>query len=67
MTKFAAWPVMVIEAVPAIEVEDVPETGAFSPFGRGDKRARRVSADDVRLLTGHPQPLQVLVPVTVHG
>ena len=26
----------VVEAVPAIEVEDAPETDGFSPFGRGD-------------------------------
>jgi hypothetical protein len=57
----------VVEAVPAIEVEEAPETADFSPFGRGDERTRSITADDTRLLTGHPQPLRIIVPVTVGG
>jgi hypothetical protein len=57
----------VVEAVPGIEVEDVPETGEFSPFGRGDVRTRSITADDTRLLAGQPQPLRIIVPVTVEG
>jgi hypothetical protein len=57
----------VVEAVPAIEVEEVPESGEFSPFGRGDARTRSVTADDTRLLAGQPQPLRIFVPVTVDG
>lgn len=55
----------VFEAVPAIEIEDVSETSGFTPFGRGDARTRSISADDARLLSGEPQPLRVLVPVTI--
>lgn len=55
----------VIEALPAIEVGDEDPAVAFTPFGRGDKRARAITADDERLLRGAPQPLRVLVPVTI--
>jgi hypothetical protein len=57
----------VVEAVPAIEVEEVPESGEFSPFGRGDAQTRSITADDTRLLAGQPQPLRIFVPVTVDG
>jgi hypothetical protein len=57
----------VVEAVPAVEVEDVPETGEFSPFGRGDARTRSITADDTRLLAGRPLPLRIFVLVTVDG
>ena len=57
----------IVEAVPAIEVEDAPETGGFSPFGRGDARTRSITAGDARLLAGQAQPLRVIVPVTVDG
>ncbi|HUC57657.1 MAG TPA: hypothetical protein VMA95_09670 [Streptosporangiaceae bacterium] len=51
----------VVEAVPAI---DVP-AARFSPFGRGDNRATAITADDVRLLSGEPEPLRILIPVTI--
>lgn len=57
----------VVEAVPAIDIEDVPAPDEFSPFGRGDARTRNITADDVRLLAGEPQPLRILVPVTIDG
>jgi hypothetical protein len=57
----------VVEAVPAIEVEDAPETDGFSPFGRGDARTRSITADDARIMVGQAQPLQIIVPVTVNG
>jgi len=57
----------VVEAVPAIEIEDAPETGGFRPFGRGDARTRSITADDARLLAGQPQSLRILVPVTIDG
>ncbi|MDQ1306255.1 MAG: hypothetical protein QG671_2087 [Actinomycetota bacterium] len=41
-------------------------TETFTPFGRG-RRALEVSREDTALLRGIPQPLRVLVPVTVEG
>lgn len=55
----------VVEAVPAIEIDDPPETGGFTPFGRDDARTRSITADAARLLTGRPQSLRVLFPVTI--
>ena len=57
----------VVEAVPAIEIDDVPMANEFSPFGRGDARTRTVTTDDSRLLAGEPQPLRILIPVTIDG
>lgn len=57
----------VVEAVPAIDINDAPEADGFSPFGRGDARTRSITADDVRLLAGEPQSLRILVPVTIDG
>jgi len=57
----------VVEAVPAIDVDDAPGADGFSPFGRGDARTRSITADDVRLLAGEPQSLRILVPVTIGG
>jgi len=57
----------VVEAVPAIEVEDAPETDGFNPFGRGDVRMWSITADDALLLTEQAQPLRIIVPVTVDG
>lgn len=56
----------VMEAVPAIDIDDAP-ADTFSPFGRGDARARRITADDALLLAGMPQSLRILVPVTIDG
>jgi hypothetical protein len=56
----------VVEAVPAIDIDDAPGDG-FSPFGRGDARTRSITADDVRVLAGEPQSLRILVPVTIGG
>jgi len=55
----------VVEAVPAIEIDDPPEIGGFTPFGRDDTRTRSITADDARLLAGRPQPLRILFPVTI--
>jgi hypothetical protein len=55
----------VIEALPAIDVNDDAQAVAFTPFGRGDKRALGITADDERMLAGEPAPLRVLVPVAV--
>jgi hypothetical protein len=57
----------VVEAIPAIDVEDAPETVGFSPFGRADARARSITADDARVLAGEPTSLRILVPVTIDG
>ncbi len=57
----------VVEAVPAIDIDDPPGADGFSPFGRGDARTRSITADDARLLAGEPQSLQILVPVTIDG
>jgi hypothetical protein len=57
----------VVEAVPAIDIDDAPRADGFSPFGRGDARTRSVTADDARLLAGEPQPLRIIVPVTIDG
>jgi hypothetical protein len=55
----------VVEAVPAIEIDDPPEIAGFTPFGRDDTRTRSITADDARLLAGRPQPLRILFPVTI--
>jgi hypothetical protein len=57
----------VVEAVPAIDIDDASGTDGFSPFGRNDARTRSITADDVRLLAGEPRALRVLVPVTING
>jgi hypothetical protein len=57
----------VVEAVPAIDIDDTPEADGFSPFGRGDARTRSITVDDVRLLAGEPRSLRILVPVTIDG
>jgi hypothetical protein len=57
----------VVEAVPAIEVEDAPETDGFSPFGRGNARTRSITTDDALLLAGQAEPLRIIIPVTVNG
>ena len=54
----------VVEAVPAIDIDDTSGADGFSPFGRGDVRSRSITADDVRILAGEPQSLQILIPVT---
>ncbi|MFJ8690970.1 hypothetical protein [Micromonospora wenchangensis] len=55
----------VVEAVPAIDVDEDAQTGGFSPFGRDNRRLTTVTADDERVLMGEPEPLRVLVPVTI--
>jgi hypothetical protein len=57
----------VVEAVPAIDIDDTPDADGFSPFGRGDARTRSITADDVRLMAGESQSLRILVPVTIDG
>ncbi len=59
----------VVEALPAIEInlERSKEQIKFSPFGRDDPRTRRISSRDARLLAGEPQPLRILLPVTIDG
>jgi hypothetical protein len=55
----------VVEAVPAIDVDDDADTGKFSPFGRGDPRVLSLTPADESLLAGQPQPLRILVPVLI--
>jgi hypothetical protein len=55
----------VVEAVPAIEIDDPAEIGEFTPFGRDDTRTRTITAVDARLLAGRPQSLRILFPVTI--
>lgn len=55
----------VVEAIPAIDIEDAPKADGFSPFTRGDARATSITADDTSLLAGEPEPLRILVPVTI--
>lgn len=55
----------VVEAVPAIDIDFAPRDDEFSPFGRGDERTRRITAEDTRLLRGEPQSLRIHVPVTI--
>jgi hypothetical protein len=55
----------VVEAVPAIDVDDHTGTGRFSPFGRGDPRILSITEADELLLAGEPQPLRILVPVLI--
>lgn len=55
----------VIDVIPALDVNDDSEPASFTPFGRGDRRTLAITAEDERLLTGDPQPLRVLIPVTV--
>lgn len=57
----------VVEAIPAISIDDAPDADGFSPFGRDNARTRSITADDVRLLAGEPQSLRILVPVTIDG
>jgi hypothetical protein len=55
----------VVEAVPAIDVDDNPGNDTFSPFGRSDVRIRTLTEADERLLAAEPQPLRILVPVLI--
>jgi hypothetical protein len=55
----------VVEAVPAIEIDDPPTGDEFSPFGRGDARTRKITEADARLLGREPRSLRILVPVTL--
>jgi hypothetical protein len=57
----------VVEAVPAIDIDDATGADGFSPFGRSEARTQSITADDVRLLAGEPQLLRILVPVTIGG
>jgi hypothetical protein len=55
----------VVRAVPAIDVGDEAGDGTFSPFGRGDARARHLTRADAQLLAGEPRQLRILVPVLI--
>lgn len=57
----------VVEVIPAIDIDHSPHAGGFSPFGRGDTRTTSITAADTHLLAGEPQPLRILVPVTIDG
>jgi hypothetical protein len=57
----------VVEAIPAIDTDDIRNAGAFSPFGRSDIRTRTLTATDERLLAGEPEPLRILVPVLLEA
>jgi hypothetical protein len=55
----------VIDVIPALDVNDDGPPAPFTPFGRGDKRALAITADDEQRLAGDPEPLQILVPVAI--
>ena len=55
----------VVEAVPAIDMDDDAGAGKFSPFGRSDPRVLSLTPADERMLAGEPQPLRILVPVLI--
>jgi hypothetical protein len=55
------------ETAPAVYTERSLHVNEFSPYGRGDVRARSITAEDARLLAGEPRPLRILVPVMVDG
>ncbi|HYB17272.1 MAG TPA: hypothetical protein VEF71_17605 [Streptosporangiaceae bacterium] len=55
----------VIEAVPAIDVDNDIAARRFTPFGRNDPRVLSLTKADERLLAGEPQPLRILVPVLI--
>lgn len=57
----------VIDVIPALDVNDDTPSVPFSAFGRGDKRTLAITAEDERLLAAEPQPLRVLVPVTIES
>jgi hypothetical protein len=57
----------VMEAVPAIDIDNAPAANGFSPFGRGDARTQTITENDALLLAGEPQSLRILVPVTIDG
>jgi hypothetical protein len=54
----------VVEAVPAIDLDDDTSPDSFNPFSR-DPRALSINKADERLLAGEPQPLRILVPVLI--
>jgi hypothetical protein len=55
----------VVEAVPAIAIDEALGPDGFSPFGRGDARTRTITAEDVSLLAREPESLRILIPVTI--
>jgi hypothetical protein len=55
----------VIEAMPAIDIDNLQDRQAFTPFGRRETRTRLLTTADERLLAGRPEPLRVLVPVLI--
>ncbi|MGH3938193.1 MAG: hypothetical protein ACRDTG_06095 [Pseudonocardiaceae bacterium] len=57
----------VVEAVPAIEVDDDVNAGVFSPFGRGDTRVYSLTQADEHVLAGEPRPLRIVVPVLIEA
>ncbi|MCW3817722.1 hypothetical protein ONA91_25035 [Micromonospora sp. DR5-3] len=57
----------VVEALPAIDINNLQAHDTFSPFGRRDPRVRHITAADERLLRGQPEPLRVLVPVRIEA
>jgi hypothetical protein len=57
----------VVEALPAIGIDNFQAPIDFSPFGRRDPRVRRITAADERLVRGQPEPLRVLVPVLIES
>jgi hypothetical protein len=56
----------ILEAMPAIDVDDPDDTSGYSPFDRSDPR-NRLSARDAPFLHGEPTALRVLIPVTIEG
>jgi hypothetical protein len=56
----------ILEAMPAIDVDDSETASDYSPFDRADVR-NRLSSADAPYLQGEPAPLRILVPVTIEG
>ncbi|MBI2373807.1 MAG: hypothetical protein HYV07_07400 [Deltaproteobacteria bacterium] len=55
---------MVVNAVPAIDLSQDRPHAEFSPFGRAAP-VTMLTPSDVRLLSRVPEPLKILVPVTI--
>ncbi|MCC6993528.1 MAG: hypothetical protein IT370_02750 [Deltaproteobacteria bacterium] len=55
---------MVVNAVPALDLDGADAGSRFSPFARSDS-ARRLTRRDARLLSGVPAPLTIMFPVTI--
>lgn len=55
----------IVEATPAIDIDNDVDVVTFSPFGRGDSRLTHLTKADEAILIGDPRPLRILVPVLI--